>query len=172
MSARHDSEAAGLAGSGGPGSVAPPGREAVEAAIPHRDPFLLVDRVLEEGEGHLAAEWRVPADAAWFRGHYPGQPVLPGVLACEHVFQTAAVLVSRRLGGFDPADGIPVLTKVEGARFKRLVRPGELLSTRVELREELSGAYFLSGQSAVEGETVLRVRFVLAATGSLAGGGS
>ena len=139
-------------------------RAAIEAAIPHRDPFLFVTSVEDSGEDFLTSSWHVPADGAWFRGHYPGEPVLPGVLISEHCFQSAALLISQRLNGFDPADGIPVLTKIEGARFKRIVRPDETLETRIDLRETLGPAYYLSAHVRCAGQTVLRMRFVLTAT--------
>lgn len=141
---------------------------AVEAAIPHRDPFLFVDAVLDRGQDFLESSWHVPADGPWFRGHYPGQPVLPGVLIAEHCFQSAALLISALRGGFDPADGVPVLTKIEGGRFKRIVRPGETLRTRVELRETLGPAYWMSAHVRCGDQSVLRIRYVLTATKALA----
>ena len=56
-------------------------RAEIEAAIPHRDPFLFLDTIVEHMDDGLTASWRVPADADWFRGHYPGQPVTPGEAA-------------------------------------------------------------------------------------------
>jgi 3-hydroxyacyl-[acyl-carrier-protein] dehydratase len=144
------------------------GRAAIEAAIPHREPFLFLDRIVEHGEHGLSAEWVVPAEASWFRGHYPGNPVLPGAILCEHVFQAAAVFVSQRLGGFSAADGVPVLTRIEGARFRRMVRPGERLITGVELVERLGPAWYMLGRTRRGAELVAEVRFVLAATAALA----
>jgi len=143
-------------------------RRAIEAAIPHRDPFLFVDRIVERGDAHLISTWRVPPDGAWFRGHYPTQPILPGVLICEHVFQTAALLVSHALGGFHEADGVPVLTKIEMARFRRVVRPGDTLSTRVDVEERLGPAWYLSGRVTSDGAKITQVRFVLSATDAMA----
>ena len=68
-------------------------RAEIEARIPHRDPFLLVDRILERDERAIRTEWTVPPDADFFRGHYPGEPLLPGVLATEFVVQSGALLV-------------------------------------------------------------------------------
>jgi len=139
-------------------------RRAIRSAIPHREPFLFVDEVVDHGSEHVSTRWRVPADGPWFPGHFPGEPVLPGVLTSEHCFQSGALLISLLRGGLDPADGVPVLTRIEGARFKRIVRPGELLETRVELRERLGDAYYLTGHVRCGGRTVLRTRFVLSST--------
>ncbi len=145
-------------------------RAEVKAAIPHRDPFLFVDRVVEREEDSLTAEWRVPPDADWFRGHYPGHPVLPGVLISEHVFQTAAILVSDLAGGLRPEDGLPVLTRIESARFRRMVRPGETLRTRVKLEERVGPAWFLSGDVRCDGKSVLRIRYALTRAADETGG--
>jgi 3-hydroxyacyl-[acyl-carrier-protein] dehydratase len=139
-------------------------RAAIEARIPHREPFLFVDRIVEECEDGILCEWRVPPDADWFRGHYPGRPVTPGVILSEHVFQCAALYVSGRLDGFDAGDGVPVLTKIEGARFKRMVDPGDELSTRITLTERLGPAWYLAGKVTGGGKAVLNIRFVLSAT--------
>lgn len=142
-------------------------REAIEAAIPHRAPFLLLDRVVERDGRGLTATWRVPLAAEWFRGHYPGQPVLPGALACEHVFQAAAVFISGELGGLSGEDGVPVLARIDSARFRRMVRPGEELTTVVRLEERVGPAWVLTGNVRCGAERVLQVRFVLSATGAL-----
>lgn len=148
-------------------SVDTGGRAEVEAAIPHRAPFLFVDRVAERGEGSILTEWRVPEDADWFRGHYPGEPVTPGVLISEHAFQSGALMISGELGGFRPEDGVPVLAKIEGARFRRIVRPGETLLTTVRTREKVGPAWFLTGKVTCEGERVLEIDFVLSAAGAM-----
>jgi len=139
-------------------------RTGIEGLIPHRPPFLFLDRVVERDDLELVAEWRVPETADWFRGHYPGNPVTPGVILCEHVMQTAAVLLAVRGVSFAPEDGTPVLARIEKAKFKRMVRPGEVLTTRAALKEQVAEAYFMEGKAAVGGEPALELRFTLTRT--------
>lgn len=136
-------------------------RAAIERRIPHREPFLFLDRVVRASDEELAAEWRVPESSDFFRGHYPGTPVTPGVILCEHVFQAAAILLCERGVSFDPKDGVPVLARIEKAKFRRMVRPGETLSTRVNLAQTVGRAFYLEGQSECAGERVLELRFAL-----------
>lgn len=136
-------------------------RAAIEQRIPHREPFLFLDRIVSRTDQELVAEWRVPPAADFFRGHYPGNPVTPGVILCEHVFQAAAILLCELGVSFDPAHGIPVLARIEKARFRRVVRPGEILTTHVSLTETLGSAFYLSGQAAVDAAPAVQLAFTL-----------
>ncbi len=140
-------------------------RAAIEARLPHRAPFLFLDRAwLEPAEAPrpaLVAEWRVPESADFFRGHYPGNPLTPGVILCEHAFQAAAVLLGERGTSFGAARDVPVLARIEKAKFRRIVRPGETVRTRVELVETVGPAAYLEARAAVGDEPALEVRCVL-----------
>lgn len=136
-------------------------RTEVEALLPHRDPFLLVDRIVERGEAQLCTEWHVREDLDVFRGHYPGNPLLPGVLIAEHALQSGALLIYLGADSKDNA-GTPVLTRIEDARYKRMVRPGETLTTTVMLEDQLSNARFCSAVVRCEGAVVARLKFTLA----------
>lgn len=137
-------------------------RAAIERAIPHRAPFLFVDRVLEKDGARIVTEWDVPKDLFAFQGHYPEKPVLPGVLASEFCFQSAAILFSEP-GAKGPADGaVPVLTRIEDARFKKIVLPGETLRAELTTTEILSNVRFMSAHVTSGGKTVLRIRFAVA----------
>ncbi|HPF13897.1 MAG: beta-hydroxyacyl-ACP dehydratase [Planctomycetes bacterium] len=139
---------------------------AIQELLPHRAPFLFVDQVLASGEAGgkpwLETRWFVDPDMDVFRGHFPGNPILPGVLIQEHCFQSGALLIYTSEGFHGLAGGIPVLTKVEDARFRRMVRPGMTLTTRVEQTERLANARYLQAKVHCEGALVARLQCVLA----------
>ena len=137
-------------------------RSAIEALIPHREPFLWLDEVLELSETLVRARKRVAEDLEIFRGHYPDFPVLPGVLLCEAVFQAGAVLIAS--GGDIPEGHVPVVTRQHETRFRRMVRPGEVLDIEARLDETLGGAWFLSGTVRVDGQVAVRLQFACTAT--------
>jgi 3-hydroxyacyl-[acyl-carrier-protein] dehydratase len=132
----------------------------VEAAIPHRAPFLFVDRVTRIDDDAIVTEWDVKADLPAFRGHYPGNPVLPGVLLSEFTFQSAAILFSDR--DATASGAVPVLTRIEDARFRKIVRPGETLVAEVECIERVGAARYVKAKVTSGGETVLKIRFTIA----------
>lgn len=129
-------------------------------AIPHRPPFLFVDEVVELTPERIVARKRVEPGADYFKGHYPGNPVMPGVLICESVFQAGAILMMHRVGKEHTQGAVPVLTRITEAKFKSIVRPGQTLALEVVFDEELGGAYYMTGRVTVEDRTVLRVTFV------------
>ena len=106
--------------------------------IPHRPPFLFVDRILELEIGKRAvALWTPPAAAEWFKGHFPGQPILPGVLLIEALAQTGAICV---LADLRHRGKLPLFTGIDGARFRRPVRPGQTVRLEVTLAPMTSRA--------------------------------
>lgn len=127
--------------------------------IPHRPPFLFVSEILEISAKHIVTQSLADPDAEFFRGHYPGEPVMPGVLLCECCFQAGALLIAHSIEGARTPPGIPVLTRIADARFKQIVRPGDVLKADVTLDEELDGAYFLTGRLSANERHVLRVTF-------------
>ena len=107
--------------------------EQIMAMIPHRYPMLLIDRVVELEKGkRLKAVKNVTANEPFFQGHFPGRPIMPGVLILEAMAQASCVLVAG--GMTDPQeDGLYLLTGVKDARFKRPVVPGDSLLLDVVL---------------------------------------
>lgn len=132
--------------------------------IPHRPPFLWLDRVVEMGEAAICAEKTLPEDLDVFRGHYPDYPLMPGVLLCEAVFQAGAVLLGELLRQEAEGGGgaVPVLTRILGARFKREVRPGDRLEIRAALVERMGPAWMMKGSVRVGGKVAVQVEFACA----------
>lgn len=137
-------------------------RAPILAAIPHRPPFLFVDRIVERERDRIVTEWDVPVDLFAFQGHYPGRPVLPGVLACELCFQSAAILFSGDESTPNVDGAVPVLTRIEDARFKKLVEPGETLRAELECVERIANVRWMQAHVTARGKSVLRVRFAVA----------
>lgn len=143
-------------------------KEFILARIPHRPPFLWVDKVVSCAGGSLIAEKNIPVDLDIFQGHYPDYPIMPGVILCEAVFQTGALLIAELIrqdnkGKNDPAaQGVPVLTRINGAKFKREVKPGETITLEVALKERVGTAWFLKGRVLVHGKTAVKVDFACA----------
>jgi 3-hydroxyacyl-[acyl-carrier-protein] dehydratase len=135
---------------------------AVLEALPHRPPFLFVDRIIDRTESSIVTEWHVPHDLECFKGHYPGHPVLPGVIACEFTFQSAAIFFTDPCSKKAAPGSIPVLARIEEARFKKVVQPGETLLAEVELEESLPNVRYMRARVSSNGEIVLRLKFVVA----------
>jgi len=125
------------------------------ARLPHRPPFLWVDRILAEDNDTLVAEKDIEPSLPLFAGHFPGQPLLPGVIITEALIQAGALLVAAR-----GEKGTPILNRIRSARFRREVRPGDRLTLKVRLLSVDAGFFTISGRATVVGETVCNIEFV------------
>ncbi len=135
--------------------------EDVLAAIPHRSPFLFVDKIIEIDDKSITTEKTVRTDEDFFKGHYPGNPIMPGVLICESIFQSAAIYISKKIIGDGELGGSPVLTRIKDAKFKNMVLPGDTLELKAEVIEVVSGVYFMKGVARVRGKVAVRVEFAV-----------
>ncbi|MDP2344911.1 MAG: 3-hydroxyacyl-ACP dehydratase FabZ [Deltaproteobacteria bacterium] len=118
--------------------------------LPHRYPFLLVDRVVEVEPGKRVKAYKnVTANEPFFAGHFPGMPVMPGVLQIEALAQTSAFLTSS-LEGFDPDKSVAFLMSIDDVKFRRLVEPGDRLDLEVELVQSRRGIIRVKGKSSVD----------------------
>ncbi len=142
----------------------PLGTEQIKAMIPHRYPFLLVDRILDwtlEPEAVVRAVKNVSINEPFFQGHFPDNPVMPGVLIIEAMAQAAGVLGYVNSDGA-PGGGLYYLAKIEEARFTRTVVPGDqLLMTVKELRRK-RGMGFFEGVAEVDGRKAASCKLVCA----------
>jgi 3-hydroxyacyl-[acyl-carrier-protein] dehydratase len=136
-------------------------REEIHDAIPHREPFLLVDEIVQRDERRIVGTKVFTGREEFFAGHYPGCPIVPGVLLCEAAMQCGAILLAGYLAG--APEKVPVATRMNDVRFKRMVRPGETIRMEVELVERLGDAFFLKAKVTVGGEVAVRLEFACTA---------
>lgn len=128
--------------------------EAIQEFLPHRFPFLLVDRVLEMKKGKtIVALKNVSANEPFFQGHFPKLKIMPGVLIIEAVAQAGGILLYHSIP--DPLTKIVLLSKIENARFRRPVVPGDQLRLEAEIIKLKTRFCFLRGKAFVDGEIVV-----------------
>ena len=127
--------------------------------MPQREPFLFVDRVVVVTDNRIQTERQIKVDEPFFAGHFPGRPIMPGVLICEAVFQSSSILMSNRAGTNSDAGSIPLITRISNVKLKRVVLPGDLMEVEVKLKEVLGQATYMSGKVKVGEKTVLTVEF-------------
>lgn len=138
--------------------------EDIYRRIPHRPPFLFIDKIVELSKEGCRASLTVKPDFPFFEGHYPGNPIMPGVLLCESVFQTGAVFLADLLEDESLNDDAvtPVLSRIRDARFKRMVLPGDEIEISVTLIDTIGKFFNLSGQIRNKDKISLTVNFALA----------
>lgn len=122
-------------------------REQIKTILPHREPMLLVDEITLDADGAAHGVYRVRGDEWFLQGHFPGNPVVPGVIELEIMAQTCALLVGDRLQGCTA-----YYTGVDGARFKRKVRPGDEIQVTATLTRVKGPFCFAHAQAAVDGQ--------------------
>lgn len=135
--------------------------EQLLAHIPQRPPFLFLDGLVDETKERVTTFKQLTGDEDFFKGHFPGNPVMPGVLMCEAVFQTGAYLMARR--GEEAGPGkTAVVTRVQNAKFKNMAKPGDRLLITVDFVEMLANAAFMKGKVVAGDRTVLTIEFAAA----------
>jgi 3-hydroxyacyl-[acyl-carrier-protein] dehydratase len=124
--------------------------DAIKRAIPHREPFLLIDEIVEQSENRIVCRKRFTGDEFWYVGHYPTYPLTPGVILLESAMQAGAVLLAKVVE--DNPDKVPVVSRINNVKFKAMVRPGDTVTLDVELTEQMAGAFFMDAKVLVDGK--------------------
>jgi len=129
--------------------------------LPHRYPFLLVDRVLEfQKDVSIKALKNVTINEPFFAGHFPARPVMPGVLMLEALAQAAALLSFESMGNEPGDDTVVYFVGIDGARFKRPVGPGDQLILEAFIDRAKSGIYRYRTRASVEGQTAVEAELM------------
>jgi 3-hydroxyacyl-[acyl-carrier-protein] dehydratase len=132
----------------------------IQNLLPHRYPFLLIDRVLEIIPGQkLTAYKNVTINEPFFNGHFPGQPVMPGVLILEALAQAMAILAYKS-ENMDPNRKLTYLMGVDGARFRKPVLPGDRLQLAIEVVRHKGSVWKTKGTATVDGVRVAEGEFL------------
>jgi 3-hydroxyacyl-[acyl-carrier-protein] dehydratase len=128
--------------------------EDILAAIPQRPPFLFVDKIICKEGNSITTQRTLREDEYFFQGHFPGNPIMPGVLLCEACFQTGAIL----MGGYKQT-GLGVVTRIKDTKFKNFARPGDTLTIDITLDDKVDNAYYMSGTIYVGEKLILKIIF-------------
>lgn len=129
-------------------------RKEIEQIIPHREPMLLIDELITSEDGKAQGSYTIRGDEWFLQGHYPGNPVVPGVIQCEMAAQTCAALLAGKIAG-----RTPLYTGIDKVRFRRVVKPGETLRFDCTLTRERDPFYFARGEAYVDGELCMSGEF-------------
>lgn len=142
-------------------------QQGIKERIPHRDPFLLVEEVVSFDQEAQTIECSqcFSEDLDVFKGHYPDNPIVPGVLLSESIFQSGALLMSLLSDGQEQTAKtplVPVLTRIGGAKYKRFAGPGDQLTIKVEVVESISSATIFKGKLYNQGKLAVQIDFTCA----------
>jgi 3-hydroxyacyl-[acyl-carrier-protein] dehydratase len=136
-------------------------KEEIKKILPHREPMLLIDEAVLNDEMSATGYYRVRGDEFFLQGHFPGKAIVPGVIECEMMAQSACVLFADKM---KDEDVLPVYTGLDKVRFRGMIRPGDLVKIDVRLVRESHPLYALHGEVSVDGKKCMSGDFSFALT--------
>ncbi|RKX72448.1 3-hydroxyacyl-[acyl-carrier-protein] dehydratase FabZ [candidate division TA06 bacterium] len=125
--------------------------------MPHRYPFLLIDRILEVDKEHVKALKNVTINEPFFQGHFPGHPIMPGVLIVESLAQAGGILVMKYMKNLE--DYLFYFMKIDKVKFRKPVLPGDTLIHHIKLLKERGNIFIIEGKSYVDDKLVCQGEF-------------
>ena len=132
-------------------------KQDIESRIPHRAPMLLVDEISSISDTEIVCNKTFDEDEPFVQGHFPDYPLVPGVILCECCLQAGALLLSdiASLEG----NIVPIATRMDGVKFKKMVRPGDTVEIQAKLNEQISNAFYMTGKMTLNGKLAVRLDF-------------
>ncbi len=134
-------------------------RDEIRQILPHREPMLLVDEVSLNEDGSATGYYQVRGDEFFLQGHFPGNPIVPGVIQCEMMAQSACIMFADRLKG---EKYTPVYTGLDKVRFRGMIKPGDRIRIDTGLIRESHPLYKLKGEVSVDGKKCMSGEFSFA----------
>lgn len=119
--------------------------------------MLLVDEIVSETDSSIVCRKTFHADEFFFQGHFPDSPIVPGVIQCECCLQAGAVLLAAKASSQN--DIVPVATRMDAVKFKKMIRPGDTVEIEATLNEQVSNAYYMTGKLTIGGKLATRLDF-------------
>ncbi|MHB1484586.1 MAG: 3-hydroxyacyl-ACP dehydratase FabZ [Saccharofermentanales bacterium] len=132
-------------------------REDIKKIIPHREPMLLVDEASMIDDKTAVGKYHVTGDEWFLKGHFPGNPVVPGVILCEMMAQTGAVILANRING-----ATPYFTGLDRVKFRSKVLPGDTLDIECQITRERGSFFFAKAVGKVNGKLAVSAEFSFA----------
>ena len=134
-------------------------KDEIMTILPHRDNMLLLDEVIQEEE-YAHGFYKIPEDAFFLKGHFPGAPVVPGVILCEILAQSTCVLLADQM----QANKMPMYTGLNNVRFKSPVKPGDVFETKCRITRSKFPFFFAEGAGYVGDRLCVKAEFSFAIT--------
>ncbi|MBR4668814.1 MAG: 3-hydroxyacyl-ACP dehydratase FabZ [Butyrivibrio sp.] len=131
-------------------------REEIKTILPHREPMLLVDEVYLNDDGSATGYYTVRGDEFFLQGHFPGNPIVPGVIQSEMMAQSACIMFAEKM---KEKNCIPVYTGLDKVRFRGMIKPGDRIKIDTKLLRSMHPMYVLCGELSVDGKKCMNGEF-------------